>query len=197
MHSENLGFKGRDEILKVLFERVTEAYLVLSDPRRRASYNLLQGVADVEQIDEKKRLEERQKMAASCYSNALHYLSDHVKDYGQAINLLKEASRLDPQASYFSMLAQALAQNPRWRPEAKAAFEKAVSLDPTNAGIHVAYAELLEKDGDISAAREHFFQALKDMPNHPTALRAIDRLGGPPTAGEKLSGLRKLFGSKG
>ena len=198
IHAARLGLTGRDEGLKVLFEKVTEAYLVLSDPRRRASYNLLQGISMVEEVDEAKRTEERRKMATSCYHNALHALAEHVQDYGQAVTLLKEATRLDPQASYFSLLGQALAKNPRWRDKAVEAFRQAVELDPKNAGIHVAFAELLEKCGDVSGARQHFTAALDDMPNHPTALRALDRLGGPARpAGEKLGGLRRIFGSKG
>lgn len=197
IHATRLGLQGWDEGLKILFERVTEAYLVLSDPRRRASYNLLQGINLVEAVDENKRLEERRKMAASCYSNALHALADHVQDYGQAVNLLKEAARLDPQAQYFSLLGQALAHNPRWRSQAAGAFARAVELDPKNAGIHVAYAELLEKTGDVTAARNHFAAALEDMPNHPTALKALERLGRPSSSSSVAGGgLRRLFGGK-
>lgn len=193
IHAEALDLQGRDEGLRVLFERVTEAYLVLSDPRRRASYDLLHGVPVTVAVDADQRLDERRRMAEGCYGNALHYLADHVQDFEQAINLLTEACRLDPKANYYSMLAQTLARNPHWRNRAAEAFKKALELAPQNAGIHVAFAEMLEKQGSVDAARTHFLAALDDMPNHPTALKAIERLGGQDPSAKIGQGLRRFF----
>src|SRR6185369_6686467 len=38
-HAERLGLAGREGVLEVLFERVTEAYLTLSNPDRRKRYD--------------------------------------------------------------------------------------------------------------------------------------------------------------
>ncbi len=199
LHVGPLGLKGMGEALRLLFERLTEAYLVLSDPKRRAGYDLIIGVAVEQKVDERKRLEEKQRMAASCYSNALHYLSEHVRDYGQAVQLLEEATRLDPQASYFSMLGQSQAQNPRWRSTAIESFKRAVELDPRDAGIRVAFADVLERDGALAEAKVQFRAALEDMPNHPLALKGLERLSGhggqADAPGNKLGdSWRRIFG---
>ena len=60
VHAQRLGFEGKDEALQVLFERATEGYLTLSEPKRRASYNTMAGIhmdvhVDADQRDRERR----------------------------------------------------------------------------------------------------------------------------------------------
>ncbi len=197
-HAAALGLAGREAALQVLFERATEAYLTLSDPRRRSSYNLLTDMPVQVKVDRQKRDEERQQLAVEHYRRATQFLS--AMDYSIAVDLLKEAVRLDPQARYFALLGQAQAKNPRWFRHALGNYKQAAELDPDDAGIRAAFGELLERMERFSEARTQYQSALRLMPDHVGAEEGLGRLGGVrlAKAGSKVrGGLRGLFGRSG
>jgi tetratricopeptide (TPR) repeat protein len=65
--------------------------------------------------------------------------------------------------------------------EARAAYEKAVALDPAHLDAHVNLGRLLHEDGDPAAAEKHYRAALSIDPAHPVAAFnlgvALDDLG--------------------
>lgn len=189
-HARRLGLEGREEAMKVLFERATEAYLVLSDPRRRASYHTMSGITIELEVDNLKRQQEKRELARQNYLRAARCLD--MMEYSTAIDLLKEAVRMDPQAEYFSRLGVAQSKNPNWLPQAVGNFERAVELSPDDAGIRVAFAKTLESCDRVEEARREYGRALELMPDNPSAREALERLGG--TVSPQATGnFRSLF----
>jgi curved DNA-binding protein CbpA len=189
-HAKHLGLQGKEEAVQVLFERATEAYLILSDPRRRASYNTVAGIQTGPAVGAEQRLGEKRDLARQHYKRAAICLSE--MDYSLAVDLLREAARMDPQPEYFAQLGVAQSKNPHWRNQALRSFEKALEMDPKNVAIRVAYGVLLEKVGRPDDAKEQYGQALEEMPDHVAARDALERLGGG--AGVSTGGgFRSLF----
>jgi curved DNA-binding protein CbpA len=174
-HAERLGLTGKEDALAVLFEQATEAYLVLSDPRRRASYNTIVGIQLTTEVESVQREEEKRSMARQNYRKALHCLSS--MDYSLAIDLLKEASRLDPRPEYYAKLGQVLVKNPNWHGQSVASYRRAVELAPDDVGIRVGFGETLEAMDKAQDAIEQYKAAIELMPNHPVAVGALERLG--------------------
>lgn len=194
VHARRLGFEGRDEVLQVLFERVTEAYLTLSDPKRKASYNTIAGIHVDVQVEAGQRARERQTIARQNYRRAATSMDE--MDYSQAVELLKEAARLDPKAEYFGRLGQAQWKNPHWRHHAVESYRKAVELAPEDAGVRFGLAALLEEMDQSEEALEHYRAVLEAMPAHAGAREALERLGGLRGVASKArtGGFRSLFG---
>ncbi len=194
-HAQRLGFDGKDEALQVLFERVTEAYLTLSEPKRRASYNTIAGIHLDVQVDAGQRAREREVIARQNYRRAA--ISMDEMDYSQAVELLKEAARLDPRAEYYGRLGQAQWKNPNWRHHAIESYRQAVELDPDDVGVRFGLATSLEEMGKVEEASENYRLVLEAMPGHVAAEEALERLGGirGVAAKARTGGFRSLFGS--
>ena len=173
-HAPDLGLKGKGEAVRFLFERVTEAYLTLSDPRRRASYNLVEGIQVDIAVDRDQRRKEKAEMAMRSYRRASVCLAE--MDYSQAVDLLKEATRLDPRPEYFARLGQAQAKNPKWRHHAVRAYEAALKLRPGDAGTLTAYGGVLEEMERFDEARQAYRDALAQMPDNVEARKGLQRL---------------------
>ena len=194
-HAAKVGLAGKEDTLRVLFERVTEAYLTLSDPVRRSSYNTLMGLHQNIQIQPEQRTEEKRRLAKVLYQRGTDALA--TMDYSTAVDLLKEAARMDPQAGYFAALGQAQAKNPNWRKHAVESYERALELEKNNAGLFVAFGQVLEQLGETVRATQQFEQALALMPNHPAAVDGIARITGEkPGSGGGTSSLRSALGWK-
>lgn len=174
-HASKLGFEGRDEALAVLFEQATEAYLSLSDPRRRASYNMIVGIQIKTEVESAQREEEKREVARQHYRRAVSCLAQ--MDYSLAIDLFKEAARLDPRAEYFARLGAVQTKNPNWYGQAIGSYRRAVELSPDDAGIRAGYGEALEAMGKNEEAIQQYQAVLELMPKHPGALDALERLG--------------------
>ena len=174
--AESLGMAGRAEMLRVLFERAVEAYLVLSDPPRRSSYNTIQGLQTHVTIDRRQRQQEKQSIARSNYMQSLNSLAQ--MDYSQAVELLKEAARLDPQVKYLKALAGAQAKNPKWRRHAVESYKQAAKLEPDDAAAHLGLAQVLEAEDRFDEARNAYQACLDRMPDNPSAQAGLQRLGG-------------------
>ncbi|MEM7350927.1 MAG: DnaJ domain-containing protein [Acidobacteriota bacterium] len=191
-HSVRLGLEGKEVASRVIFEKATEAYLTLSDPRRRASYNTVAGVHVQVQVDQEQRKEEKKAIALQNYRRAASCLSQ--MDFSLAVDLLKEATRMDPQAEYFARLGMAQSKNPNWHRHALESYRKASELAPEDAGIRVGYAELLEEMERPDEARNQYREALRLMPDHEHARQGLERLGGGLSGlAPKVGGFRSLF----
>ncbi len=192
-HAVRLGLEGKEVAARVIFEKATEAYLTLSDPRRRASYNTVAGVHVQVAVDKVQRAEEKKSIAAQNYRRAASCLSQ--MDYSLAVDLLKEATRMDPQPEYFSRLGLAQSKNPNWHRHALESYRQAADLAPQDAGIRAGYGKLLEDMEREGEAREQYREALKLMPDHEEARSALERLGGGLSGlSAKSGGFRSLFG---
>ena len=189
-HASRLGLEGKEDAVRVLFERATEAYLTLSEPRRRASYNTMAGIQTGPSVGEAQRLEEKKTMARQNYRRALTCISE--MDYSLAVDLLREAARLDPQPEYFARMGIAQSKNPHWKEQAIRSFERAVELEPGNPGIRVAFGTILEKMDRTEEAKAQYASALKAMPDHVEARDALERLGGN-LGGASAGDFRSLF----
>ena len=179
VHPDNarrLGFEGREEAMRVLFERATEAYLTLSDPRRRASYNTMSGITVEQEVDDAQRHQEKRDLARQNYLRATNSID--MMEYSTAVDLLKEAVRLDPQPEYLARLGVAQSKNPHWLQHAVANFERAVEMSPDDAGIRVAFGKVLEDLERNEEARREYGAALDLMPDNIAARDGLDRLGG-------------------
>ena len=156
-HAPKLGLAGREEAVAVLFEQATEAYLALSDPRRRASYNMIAGIQIKTEVLSAQREEEKREMARQNYRRAISCLSE--MDYSLAVDMLKEAARLDPRPEYFARLGSVQTKNPNWHHHAVSSYRRAVELSPDDAGIRAGYGEALEtmgkEDEAVQIGRAH------------------------------------------
>ena len=192
-HAEKLGLVGKEDALGLLFERATEAYLQLSDPVRRSSYNTLMGLHQKVEVDPEQRDEEKKRMAKRNFIQGSSCLSD--MEYSMAVELLKEAARMDPKPEYFAALGLAQSKNPRWRRHAAESYRQAIEGDPDDAGLHLALGKLLEDQEAIDEARTHYQKAIELMPDNPAASEALGRIGvgsSAPSAG----GLRGILNRK-
>lgn len=190
-HATRLGLAGKEKAISVLFEHVTEAYLTLSDPMRRASYNTVSGIQVAEEVGDEKRRREKQQLARQNYRRATRHMEQ--MDYSMAVDLLKEAARMDPQPEYFVRLGVAQSKNPHWQHHALASFEEAVALSPDDAGVLTAYGAVLEHLERFDEARAQYEAAISKMPDHVAAREALDRLGGATAVNKSSGDFRSLF----
>ncbi len=191
-HALGLGLEGKEVAVSVMFEKATEAYLTLSDPRRRASYNTVAGVHVQVVVDQEQRDEEKRAIAEQNYRRAASCLSQ--MDFSLAVDLLKEAARMDPKPEYYARLGLAQSKNPNWHRHALESYGRAVELDPDDAGTRAAFGTLLEEMDRRDEAREQYREALELMPDNIEAQAGLDRLGrGLPTFTPKAGGFRSLF----
>lgn len=175
-HAARLGLAGKEATLRLLFERATDAYLTLSDPLRRSSYDTLIGHHREIEIGDEQRAHEKRAIARQHFLRGSSALAE--MDYSTAVDLLKEAARVDPKPEYFARLAQAQAKNPRWRRHAVESYGKALELKEDDAGLHLGLAAVLEAVDEPDTAREHYARALELMPENPAAQVGLERLGG-------------------
>jgi len=89
--------------------------------------------------------------------------------YAEAATALKRATELDPKnPEYFSMLGEALVLASKdgdgVPPDAVAAFDKALALDPKDSRARYFHAVKLDLAGQHQAALDEWFALLKDSP---------------------------------
>jgi len=140
-NAQRLDLVGREGVLEVLFERVTEAYLTLSNPERRKRYDReqpglhLPAAAAVPRADEAQRLYDRARSLAA--AEQLH----------AAIELLREAVRTTPKPDYLSLLGLLEAKNPRWLHHAEEHLRRAIALGAKDSVLPAALAEVQRRLG--------------------------------------------------
>jgi curved DNA-binding protein CbpA len=135
-NAKRLDLMGREGVLQVLFERITEAYLTLSDPDQRKRYDREQPIwrtaekPAVSRVDEAQRLYERARALAS------------AEQFHAAIELLREAVRTTPKADYLALLGLLQAKNPHWLRYAEEHLRRAIELGAKDSSLPSALAEV-------------------------------------------------------
>lgn len=196
LHAAALDLGGREAALRLLLDRATEAYLVLSDPDRRRIYDLQAGVAargPGESASPAQRAAERCKLAQHSFVRAMRYAE--ASEFHFAVELLRMAVSCDPSRSqYFRELARVQLRNPRWLRQAIDNLRRAVELAPRDIDSRLALAQACEKVGDLVGARVQYHTALRIAPQNAEAQAGIERLEGPRRRAGSL--LERFFGRR-
>ncbi len=121
--------------LQQLMGAITEAYKVLSDEKKRGNYDRKQMLSRT-RTETEESLDECSKLAANCHRD---------DNFEGAIFWLRKCVNQAPDvATYHASLAGSLMMQTHRRREAVQHFEKAIELDPWNAGPFLKFAELHE-----------------------------------------------------
>lgn len=177
-HAGRLGLKGREDALTLLFEKATEAYLVLADPDRRARYNAEMGIQSVVVSAPgaaKRDPAELQKLASDLFTRAQEMVDR--EEFHYAVELLRRAVQADPRAEYYSLLADVQSKNPKWMHHAIDSLKEAVNRDPENRELRLRLATFYERAGDRERARGVYRSVLTRSPGDTTAMAALARMG--------------------
>jgi tetratricopeptide (TPR) repeat protein len=174
-HAERQGLEDLRGTLELLFERATEAYLVLSNPDRRSRYDLLEQIdtANVPRTDAEVKAE-RHEQAAALFARAQGCMRS--ADYHFAVELLKEATRLEPEPESFALLAEAQSKNPNWLKHSIESWAKAIELDFSQTPWMLRHAQVLEEAGRLDEALARFEEVLTRQPGHPEAVAGAARV---------------------
>jgi hypothetical protein len=146
INASRLGLTGREAVLEVLFEHLTQAYLNLSHPERRKAYD--RGLspetwAAVASPLRGHRQEEARGIAHHYHKRALELIAND--DYYLAIELLREAVRMSPQAELYALLGKLQAKNPRWLRAAAESLQQALALGSKEADLSAALHDVEER----------------------------------------------------
>jgi curved DNA-binding protein CbpA len=156
-----------------VFEKVTEAFQVLSDPGRRAQYIKKGGNAPgVDPVRQGKMLEEQAKIA-------LHHGKMLLKRraFADAESHFREYTNLKPDdARGYLYLGWSLFQNrekdlEERLEEAKGAFQRALKLDDESADGNYYLALYYKERGDFDGVAKFIKKALSLDPKHVPSLR--------------------------
>jgi curved DNA-binding protein CbpA len=182
-HAGRLGIGAGDEgLLRRHFERVTAAYLTLSQPGRRSRRE--PETAAPPTVD--RPADEARQLARSYYERAEALIE--AEDFHFAIELLKEAVSSHPRPEYYVLLGRVQAKNPTWLRHAVDSYRRALDLGADDGRVSVALGRLCEEMEQLDEAERHYRSALARDP-HDTAARAgLARLSGDRDAG-RLAGL--------
>jgi len=176
VHAPLLSMDGREPALEVLFERATEAYLTLSDRDLRARYERELAATGwrPEAVSDEARGEEKRREARRQFEIAERLATDG--QYHDAVQLLGQVVRLDPQAGYLALLGRCLARNPHWTQEAINRYVEAVRLEPRVAARRRELGLLFERAGNRARARQHLEAAAELDPTDEVSREALERL---------------------
>lgn len=183
------GLTGLKPMLELLFERATQAYLVLSDPERRRQYNLSQAIdLSASQVSGAEREVESKDLARQYFEQAQALIARG--DFHYAISLLQLAAKLDRRSEYLLALARAEMKNPKWLDRAVDSCRAALEADPRNSEVRYLLGEIYEQQGDLDRARVQYAAALREDPNNLQAGAKFRSLTAPKTPkAEAESGL--------
>jgi len=175
MHVATLDLGRGEGVLETLFERATEAYLVLSDPQRKARYDRdLDIRPGMEDLSEEQMAQVRKGMARESYERARE--AAHAEDYHAAFESVRDALRYDDQPEYHALLGLVQSNNPKWQKDAIRSFEQAIEGRPEELAYRLRLAEVLENVGRYEQAIAQYHVVLEHSPNHRDAGVAVSRL---------------------
>jgi DnaJ domain/Domain of unknown function (DUF4388) len=194
IHAGRLGLVGREEGMRLLFERATEAYLVLTDPDRRRRYHRDVAVASEPAAAGGEQDAQRSKEAARLYFRQAQEMVEQ-EEYHYALELLRQAVKADPRPEYYALMAEVQVHNPKWLRHAADSLRQAIQLAPENLGYRLALGELFERLEDPQRARAVYRSILIRQPGHAGATEALAQL--DSGTGDRRQGLlSRLFGAE-
>lgn len=180
------GLTGLKPMLELLFERATQAYLVLSDSERRRQYNLSQAIdLTASRVTGAQREVESKDLARNYFEQAQALVGRG--DFHYAVELLQLAAKLDRRSEYLLALARVEIKNPKWLERAVDTCRAALELEPHNAEVRYMLGEIYEQQGDLDRARAQYTAATREDPNHLHAgakLRNLSASKAPKGEGE-------------
>ena len=156
--------------LKEIMAAATNAYKVLSDEDKRATYDSQLATSGAYQL--RRARSTSQENIETCMLRANEYL--RAKNFVGSIVWLRKCVDIAPsEAKYRALLARSLGTVPQYRNEAIDQFERAVELDPLNVNVIFQFAELYEEMQMASRARGLYNKILEINPLH---VKARERL---------------------
>ena len=195
VHPENarrLGLANGRGALRLLFEKVTVAYLTLSDPERRARYNVEAGIEVSRGHGSGPRSGEQQEVAQATYRRAKRMFETGELHF--ALELARQAIRADPQPESVALLARIQRKNPNWLDQSVGNFKQAIRMDPKNPQYRLELAQLMEEKGLPERARIHYQAALQLSPGLGEAMDGLARVQSEVGSAEEQSFLGKIRG---
>ncbi len=179
-HADALGFKANSMALDLLFELVTESYLVLNDPNRLRSYLADFGsVFTLQDVSDETREKEVQEQ--------LDYRFDLAKrgfqrsDFHRAASLMAEILKTESKPEYWALLAEVQAKNHLWIEKSIESYRMAIELAPFEITYLFRLAEICEENGREEMALQYYHKVLEKDSTHPAASEAIASLGSSNT----------------
>jgi tetratricopeptide (TPR) repeat protein len=144
VNAARLGLAGREGVLEMLFERLTQAYLNLSQMDRRKAYDRgLSSQTWSAAPEPDRRREEVRVVAERYHKRALELIS--TDDFYPAIELLREAVRIAPQPELYALLGKLQAKNPRWLRAAAESLQQAMALGSKDSDLASALHDVQER----------------------------------------------------
>ena len=195
VHPENarrLGLASGAGALRLLFEKVTMAYLTLSDPERRARYNIEAGIEVGRGHGSGPRSGEQQEVAQATFRRAKRMFETGELHF--ALELARQAVRADPQPESVALLARIQRKNPNWLDQSVGNFKQAIRMDPKNPQYRLELAQLMEERGMPERARIHYQAALQLSPGLGDAMDGLARVENEAGSSEEQSFLGRIRG---
>jgi curved DNA-binding protein CbpA len=177
LHPSNaarLGMVGKEPVFRLLFERATAAYLTLNDPERRAEYNQQAGIDGLMEGGGPRIGDEQRGLAREKFLKARDLLGQEELHF--ALELVRQALRIEPRAEYFALLGDIQSRNPKWIGQATESYRQAIKREPDNADFRVSLGKLLEKAGRANHAKLQYRAALQNAPGEGEAMDGLSRL---------------------
>lgn len=126
----------------MLFERITQGYLTLSQPERRKAYDRDLTPAAWDPVPGRRR-EEARDLARGYYDRAL--VLAEAGEIHFAIELLQQAVRAHPRPESHALLGKLQAKNPRWLRAASENLQRAIDLGSKDPELPAALEEALRR----------------------------------------------------
>jgi len=170
------GMEAAHPMLETLFDRLTQAYQVLSQEPIRRGHDEAEAVRKhAPSTARPAETEEREQQAAEqCQRGEAALLAGNLKE---AITCLELAVKQDDtKARYHALLGQALAHVPNRREDAKGELRLAIELDPYNADYHIVLGLLYLQMEAIGMALVQFEEALRWDPANAKAKEQVEQI---------------------
>ncbi|HTP41164.1 MAG TPA: DnaJ domain-containing protein, partial [Nitrospiria bacterium] len=172
------GMEALQEVLEVLFDRLTQAYSVLSHTQTRRQYDESRSMPSqpppVQAKPDESPQQTRQEEVDQGKRGEAALLAGNLNE---AIACFESAIRQDnSNARAHALLGQALINVPSRRGEAEAEIQRALELDPSNADYYVFLGQLYLKLRSMGRAIMQFEEALRLDPVNAKAKAQVERL---------------------